>query len=257
MGSFFRKQLLLPYLGSILKENQVTDGTGMQNLYFFVDDSGVLHKNEPSGVFVYGGYVFSEREMLERKKREYKGLAKRICKELNIAEAKACHIKPKHKRALMNVMKGTHSFSCVVDIERLYDFILSDKRSIHRYKDYALKLIIKRKLQEKIVLGLVDPNLPLTVHLMIDEQATASNGYYDLKDSIYQELVNGVVVGDFSRRFEPILFGGLTLHVEYCSSHSNYLVQASDILANRVWVGTARQKFKLLQIDKHQRLHLP
>ena len=235
----------------------MTDGTLMQNLYFFVDDSGVLHRNEPSGVFVYGGYVFSDRAMLDRKKREYKTLANKICKELGIAEAKACHIQNKHKSSLMKVMKGTHSFSCIVDIDRVYDFVLSDKRSIHRYKDYALKLIIKRKLQEKIVLGVIDPNLPLTVHLMIDEQATASNGYYDLKDSIYQELVNGVVVGDFSRRFEPILFGGLTLHVQYCSSHSNYLVQASDILANRVWVGTAKRKFKLLQIDKHQRLHLP
>ena len=55
----------------------------MQNVYFFFDDSGVLHKNEPSGFFVYAGYVFTSKEELEKAKREYIHANKILKKALN------------------------------------------------------------------------------------------------------------------------------------------------------------------------------
>ena len=42
-----------------------------RQIYFFFDDSGVLHKNEQSGRFVYAGYVFLSREELDSAKRKY------------------------------------------------------------------------------------------------------------------------------------------------------------------------------------------
>ena len=42
-----------------------------QEVIFFFDESGVLHKNEPSGYFIYAGYVFTDRSTLESAKRKY------------------------------------------------------------------------------------------------------------------------------------------------------------------------------------------
>lgn len=42
-----------------------------QEVIFFFDDSGVLHRNEPSGYFIYAGYVFTDRTELESARRKY------------------------------------------------------------------------------------------------------------------------------------------------------------------------------------------
>ena len=42
----------------------------MQTVYFYFDDSGTFHKNEPSGYFLYAGYVFcnvNDRDIAKRK----------------------------------------------------------------------------------------------------------------------------------------------------------------------------------------------
>ena len=229
----------------------------MQTIRFYVDDSGNLSSNEPSGYFVYGGYVFTDRKFRERKQREYKALAKSICTSLGIEEAKAYHIKRTHKRALMNVMKDVESFSSVSSVNRVYDDILANKRSRCRFKDYVLKRAIKHKLISMITEGKINPNVPTHLIISIDEQPTATNGFYALRESIHEEFTSGFHSFDYDRRHPNVFNSTLQVEVHYRSSHSDYLVQASDILANRVWTGSLKSNANLLSVPLHSRLIYP
>lgn len=229
----------------------------MQTIRFYVDDSGNLHRNERSKHFVYGGYLFTDKKQIDKKYGEYKKLATEICDSLEIEEAKAFYLEPKHKRSLMNVMKDVESFSSVSCVNKVYDSILDNKRSRCRFKDYVLKRVIKQKLVTMISNGKIDPNLPTHLIIYIDEQPTATNGFYALRESIHEEFTNGFHSFDYDKRHPNVFNSTLNVEVHYKSSHSNYLIQASDILANRVWSGIITGNSALLNVPLHSRLIYP
>ena len=167
-----------------------------KQIFFFFDDSGVLHKNEQSGYFVYAGYVFLGRENLDSAKRKYIHANKEIKKATGMSgELKAAGLKPKYKRSLFNSVKAYESLSVAVNISKVYDHILAEKKSICRYKDYILKICIKAKLVEFIERGALSASDDVDIFVYIDEQLTATNGYYDLRDSIREELQYGIEIG--------------------------------------------------------------
>ena len=49
----------------------------------------------------------------------------------------------------------------------------------------------------------------------------------------------------------------VTVDLRYCESNNNYLIQASDILANRIWASYATGNKELRNIGNHVRLTLP
>ena len=51
--------------------------------------------------------------------------------------------------------------------------ILEKKKSRCRYKDYILKLCVKRKLQELISRGIIKSDEDIIIEICIDEQLTA------------------------------------------------------------------------------------
>lgn len=75
-----------------------------------------------------------------------------------------------------------------MEIKQVYASILSNKKAICRYKDYVLKRCVKAKLQELIKKGILKDDEDITIEVNIDEQLTATNGYYSLRDSIKEEL---------------------------------------------------------------------
>lgn len=228
----------------------------MQTMYVFIDDSGVLHPNDP--YFVYGGYIFLSYQEKERAEREYRTLVSKIRKKLNIkGELKACRLSRKHKRSLFNIMKNEESFFVAIDNSKVRESIMKETRSRHRYKDYVLKRIIKEKVKYFIRNKQIDPNKKLRIKICIDEQHTASNGYYDLKSSIYEELIAGVSNFDYGKTFEPILYNGLDIEIRFCDSSYNFLVQASDIWANRVYASLKINDASLRQKSKNTTLYLP
>lgn len=229
----------------------------MQTITFYVDDSGVLHTNESSGYFVYGGYVFLDRKHREKKTRQYKSLARKICEDLDVPEAKASCLKPKHKRALMNVMKDVESFSVVTDISKMYKRIMTTKSSRHRFKDYALKIAIKRKLEVLIREGKVDPKVPTHLNILIDEQPTATDGVYSLEESIFEEFSVGFSSFDYSAEKPRLFHSKFVVSIKFKSSHSDYMIQASDILANRVWNLSGKQNLDALKLDNHNSIDCP
>lgn len=229
-----------------------------KEVVFFFDDSGVLHKNEPSGYFVYAGYVFTDRETLDSAKRKYINANKKIKKSLNRTdELKAANLAPKHKRALFNSVSEFESVAVVVDISRVYNHILADKKSICRYKDYVLKRCVKNKLSELLSSGSLSKDEDIRIVIYIDEQLTATNGYYDLRDSIMEELKFGIVNFDYGIHHPHLFDGDVQVEILYCDSSMNYLIQASDILANRIWTSYRTNNQKLREIDNHMVLTFP
>lgn len=228
----------------------------LQHLYFYIDDSGVLHKNDD--YFIYAGYVFKSVQERDNAYRRYKSLSNRIRRSLGIkGELKSSHLEPKHKRALFNILKYEHSLAAYVYNKEVYDNIMESKKSRHRYKDYILKRVVKERILKFIQLGYIDPQQFINLRIYIDEQLTASNGYYDLKSSIEEELVYGISNYNYNTFFPPILSGGANIKVKFLDSKNNYLIQASDVLANRFRASFVYNNPKLRKKPNHCDLHFP
>ena len=227
-------------------------------VFFFFDDSGVLHRNEATGYFVYAGYVFIGREELETAKRKYIRANKAIKRAMNFTgELKAAGLNISHKRSLYNVIREYESVSAEVNVRSVYDYILNDKKSICRYKDYILKLCIKSKLSDLIKRNRLSAEQDIEIFVNIDEQLTATNGYYDLRSSIREELRYGIVNWNYGVRHPNIFHGDVQVFISYCESKNNYLIQASDIIANRIWTSYRLDNPNLRDIPNHLSLTFP
>ncbi|MCR5590508.1 MAG: DUF3800 domain-containing protein, partial [Lachnospiraceae bacterium] len=163
----------------------------------------------------------------------------------------------KHRRALLNSVRDYDSVAVVVDISRVYDYILDNKKSRCRYKDYILKRCVKSKLKRMISEGSITTHDDISITIYIDEQLTATNGYYDLRDSIREELQYGIVNFDYSVTHQPLFDSNVSVNIHYCDSSCNYLIQACDILANRIWHSFRDNNRKLRKIDNHLTLTFP
>lgn len=228
----------------------------MQTIYIYLDDSGVLHNNEK--YFVYAGYLFFGKKERDDARRQYRTLSDKIKRSIDgCEEVKSYGLKPKHKRSLNRVLNKYESLSVCVDIKRVYDHILSEKKSIHRYKDYVLKRCIKGKFMELIRRGLLNPNEDVYLILNIDEQPTSTNGYYDLRSSILEELKYGIRNFDYGITHQPILYGNFNIDVFFRDSKRDYLIQASDILANSIWCSHVFRNPHLRNKTNHFYLQLP
>jgi hypothetical protein len=230
----------------------------MQEVTFFFDDSGSLHKNEPSGFFVYAGFVFSDRQTLIEAKRKYIHANKELKKVLGRNdELKAATLKRNHRRMLLNAVREYDSLSAVVTIKKVYDYILANKKSICRYKDYVLKRCIKHKLKRLIANGVVLNSDDIRLRIYIDQQLTGTNGYYDLRDSIREELRHGIANFDYGIVHPSLFDSNVVVDIEYCNSQKNYMIQACDILANRIWNAFKGDDNGMKKIPNHTTLTFP
>lgn len=233
-------------------------GVCQNSVYFFVDDSGVLNKNAPCKDFIYAGYSFLSKIKMEDAKRRYRNMVHIVKNATHIdGEIKASKLKQKYKNKLFQVFKYEQSFSVAVDISKVYDHILGSKNSIHRYKDYVLKRIIKREILNYINKNIIDVKDDLKIHIHLDEQATATNGVYTLKESIYEELAEGISNYDYGTFHDPVMEGKVIVSVQYCDSSMNYLIQSADILANRIENSYYFGDQNLREIPNHLCLNMP
>lgn len=227
-------------------------------MYF--DDSGVFTRNADVPYFVYGGIYFTDAKSRDDCKKKYKDVSNKIKRHLNICgELKACKIaNPKYKNSLLRVSNPYNTLSLSVQLDRVYDNILNAKKSIHRYKDYILKRLVKSALIKEINQRNIDADQPTKLVICLDEQATSTDGFYDLESSIYEELRFGISNFNYGTRHPNIFHANLTVQVLYCDSSKNWLIQQSDIIANRVWSAFATDRQKIIHSFKnHQHIYFP
>lgn len=212
-----------------------------QKLYIYMDDSGKLNRNENSCVF--GGLFFYSSNEINNFINQYRSIIKKIkcnycsCDKDN-CDKKCLEIKgttklsKAHRRWIYNLNKRYNNFGVFIDNNKIYSNIINDKSARGRFLDYAQKRIIKEILLYSIGIGKINPDRELELFIKIDQADTKSNGYYNLKEGIYEELVNGIINFDYSMVREPILKNKLNIEVVHYNSKYNYGIQAADMVAN-------------------------
>ena len=214
-----------------------------QEIYINLDDSGKLTTKEK--VCVYGGIVFLSKKDKDKFITQYKSIINSIkCKYCHKAscdnlcpEIKNTNIKPTDKRRLMNYIKKYFVIALVIKNDTVYEHILSNKRAKGRFIDYALRRVIKESIKNLIKNHEVNAYQNTKLIINIDEQSTKNNGYYNLKDGLFEELKHGIANYNYGGIITPIIYGEFTLSLCYQNSTNSYVVQAADLLA-----GTIRHK---------------
>lgn len=216
-----------------------------QEIYINLDDSGKLTNKEK--VSVYAGIVFLSKQEKDKFITQYRKIINEIkcsyCKEIKgectnkCKEIKNTNIKKGHKRRLMNYISKYYTIALVINNSKVYNHIISNKASKGRYIDYTIRRLIKSTIEELIKDKKIDPNKNVRLIINIDEQSTKSNGYYNLKDGLIEELLHGISNFNYDITYKSILYGKLEIRLTYQDSGKSYLVQAADLIA-----GTTRRK---------------
>lgn len=210
-------------------------------IYILMDDSGKLNSNENS--CIYGGLFFYSNKDYINFINKYKSIIDSIkcfycskditnCGQYCVEIKGTSKLKPKDKRRLFNLLKKQNNYGVFINNNRVYDKIMSDKAARGRYSDYAQKRIVKEIVLYSIRNKSIDSNKELSLNIKIDEAKTKSNGYYNLKDSIYEELVNGIINYDYSTIHKPLLTNGLKIKVRTFNSKYNFGIQGADIISH-------------------------
>lgn len=206
------------------------------DLYIYSDESGVFDKMH-NEIFVFGGLIFIGKEEKDEYSRRYVAAenAIRRGKYLKSDELKASKIENNEKGKLYRSLNGAIKFGIIINQKRVLDRIFDNKKDKQRYLDYAYKIGIKRALNKLITEGRISSTAIKDVHVYNDEHTTATNGHYELREGLEQELKNGTYNMQYNRFFPPVFetMGGVELF--FCDSGKTTLVRAADIVANRIY----------------------
>ena len=221
------------------------------NIYIYSDESGVFDPIH-NDYFVFGGLMFFDVENKNIASRKYRRAENTIRSSENISnnnEVKAALISKKAKGKLYRSLNAFHKFGVVVDQSKILPQISQSKKSRQRYMDWAYKMAVKEKLLSLSRLGVVDLSSVERIYCRVDEHSTATDGKYELRESMEQEFKIGVFTHNFTVYHPPICPNLISLEVEFCNSESNTLVRAADIVANRLYFMAARGNPMQLQSD--------
>lgn len=208
-----------------------------QIVYISLDDSGKLNYKEK--YLVYGGLYFTNKLELESFKRQYKNIRDNIWKKeeyKNVLELKGYTLKSKDRLRLLRFINKYDKLALVVDnLQIQKKEILYNKDAKGRYRDYAIKLLIKELFIKLISEGKINPYNKVTLIINMDQEASKSNGKYNLKDGIYEELIQGISNFNYGVTYPPILFNELNINIYSQNSRESIIIQASDLVANYIW----------------------
>ena len=216
-----------------------------QVIYIYMDDSGKMSHTEKC--CSYGGVYFINRNDRDNFKRLYVDIIKnnkcRFCNQdkesciHDCPEIKSNNTNTKFRRRIVNLIKNSkyaHSFATTIYNRDIPLEVLNVKHSRGRRTDYYQKRIIKEIVKKIIEDKKIDPYKPVTLIIRIDESPQATNGKYNLEESIIEELLYGITNFDYGCTFPPVLFGGLKVDLKYVNSKETELVQASDFFVGYV-----------------------
>ena len=92
----------------------------------------------------------------------------------------------------------------------------------------------------------------------MDEHNTATDGKYELREALEQELIVGTFNYHYSVFYKPILPYSKAVTLEFCNSAKKRLVRAADIIANHVYyLAVSSQLKKIDEISNLHHIYLP
>lgn len=216
------------------------------DLFIYSDESGVFDK-EHNEIFVYGGLIFLGKKQKDEYVRRYLAAEKAIRggKYTNGSELKACRITNKEKGKLYRSMGNAIKFGVIVNQKNVLDRIFLSKKDKQRYLDYAYKIGLKRALQQLIMTGIIEKNID-NIFMYNDEHSTATNGRYELREGLEQELKLGTYNMQYNKFFPPLFETMQGIQLDFCDSKKVTLVRAADIVANHIYYMALNRKLENL-----------
>lgn len=226
------------------------------DLYIYTDESGVfdyVHNN----VFVFGGVVLFSKEENERENRKYINVENKLRLNTNcLGELKACKISNKEKGKIFRSLNNVSKFGVIVDQSKIHKRIFDDKKSKQRYLDYAYKIMIKKILVNLCKNGKIKLEEIRRINIYCDEHTTATNGKYELREGLIQELKTGTFNYNFGCFYPPICKGLKSLNLNFYDSKNKALIRAGDIVANKIYYSAVKNDYSKIE-DKINLIMLP
>ena len=205
------------------------------DIYVYSDESGVfdfVHNK----YYVYGGLILLGKDEKEALERKYKIAEKAIAHYYPQGiELKASAIKPGHRAKLFKSANNYYKFAVVIDQNRVRKEIFNNKKTKQRFLDYAYKMGVKNALLKILELGAIQKDEVCNMYFFVDEHTTATDGRYELRESLLQEFKEGTFNMNYQLFYEPIFPDLNGLDLIYCNSAKKTLVRTSDIIANRIY----------------------
>lgn len=230
------------------------------NIYVYSDESGVFDK-EHNDYFVFGGLILLGTEDKENWSRKYSSVEKILRANKGVAadyELKATQVTNKEKGKLFRALNGCYKFGVVIREKNVLDRIYLSKKDKQRYLDYAYKIAVKRAFEKLIQDGIINPDEVERLYFYVDEHTTATNGKYELEESLEQEFKLGTYNYRYDTYYPPIFKKMKDVQLEYCNSESKLLVRAADIVANKIFYLARNEKRKELRdIQNLNVIYLP
>lgn len=207
------------------------------NIFVYSDESGVFDQKH-NQYFVFGGIIFLSKESRDICSRLYKKAEKDIISNGYYSfndELKAHIITNREKGKLFRSLNNFYKFGVVIKQEKVYPKLFENKKTKQRYLDYAYKMAIKNAFNSLIRAQAIDSAKVENIYFFNDEHTTATNGKYELRESLEEEFKNGVFKFESNIFHKPLFQNLKTLTLEYCDSKNKTLIRAADIVANRLY----------------------
>ncbi len=207
------------------------------NIYVYSDESGVFDKTH-NDYFVFGGVICLGKQDKELWARRYSATERELRKSLNYVssvEMKACIMSVKHKNSFYRSLNGCYKFGAIIEQQRVLDQIFRSKKDKQRYLDYAYKLAVKFALVHMMEIGVFEANEIENIYFYVDEHTTATNGKYELREALEQELKNGTYNIHYNHFYEPVFPHMGAVELKFCDSSTVTLVRAADMIANHFY----------------------
>lgn len=219
------------------------------NIFVYADESGVFDRTH-NNVFVFGGLIFlgkDERDEGQRRYRSVERVQRRGGAAHGHREMKAIYLTNKEKSSMFRAMSPYHRFGVVVNQQNVLTSIFENKKSKQRYLDYVFKRGLKSALQNMLIRQEIKAENIESIYVFMDEHTTATDGRYELRESLENEFKNGTYNRNWDRAFPPLFTDMKTVELQLKDSCQDSLVRAADITANRLYYAAISKQYDLVK----------
>lgn len=207
------------------------------NLFVYSDESGVFDYKHCT-FYAYGGLILTSEKAVYHATHKYCAVEKIIREQYGFTEdveLKASNLSPKIRYRIFRSINYGYRFGCIIRESYVHRAIFADKKSKQRYLDYAYKIAVKRAFERLIDEKTIIAEDINSIRFFVDEHATATNGCYELEESLEREFKYGTTNYNYNMHYPPIFPAMSKVSMKFCDSKSQPLIRASDIIANRIW----------------------
>ena len=227
------------------------------NIFIYSDESGVFDCNH-NDYFIFAGVICFGKAEKDNTVRKYAHVEDVVRKNSGVTgELKGSNLSNSDKGKIFRSLNNVYKFCVRIKQKELHRNIFENKKHKQRYLDYAYKMVLKRCFETLINSGYLNPDEVEGLYFFVDEQTTATDGLYELKENLLNEFKYGTFNYTWQKVFPPIFPKLANLELSYCNSKKVYLVRAADIICNHCYHNAIQNKGLIKNIKNTFVLYLP